>query len=113
MLDTGVTEHDVEQNLDVPTVCLIDQLLGILQGAEQRVDVAVVADVVAEVRHRGTKDWGQPDGVDAQPLQIVQVLDDPPEVTDAVSRGVGEAARVDLVHHRPSPPLQGLSGGGL
>ena len=42
------------------------------QRAEQRVDVAVVADVVAEVRHRRAVERRDPDRVDAQPRQVIE-----------------------------------------
>ena len=49
-----------------------DQAVGVRQGAEQRVDVAVVADVVAEVRHRRPVERRDPDGIDAEPGQVVE-----------------------------------------
>ena len=42
------------------------------ERAEQRVDVAVVGDVVAEVAHRRPEDRRQPDGVDAEPGEVVE-----------------------------------------
>ena len=72
--------------------------------AEERVDVAVVGDVVAEVRHRRAVDRRQPERVDAEPLQVVQPRAHALEVADAVARGVGERARIDLVDDGLLPP---------
>ena len=49
-----------------------DQRVEIVQRAEQRVDVLVVADVVAVVVHRRAVDRRQPDHVDAELGQVVQ-----------------------------------------
>ena len=46
------------------------------EAAEERVDVRVVGDVVAEVGHRRAEDRRQPDRVDAQPLEVVQAVED-------------------------------------
>jgi hypothetical protein len=47
-------------------VRLGQQAIEIRQRAEQRIDVAVVGDVVAEVGHRGFEERRDPDRVDAQ-----------------------------------------------
>jgi hypothetical protein len=47
------------------------------EGAEHRVDVAVVGDVVAEVGHRRAVDRRQPDRVDPEPREVVEPIDDP------------------------------------
>ena len=54
VLDRGVVRDPVEQDPEAPVVGLGDEGVGVGQGAEDRVDVAVVADVVAEVGHRAT-----------------------------------------------------------
>ncbi len=47
----GVVGDPVDDHLEPEGVGLLDQLVELLQGAEEGVDVAVVADVVAEVDH--------------------------------------------------------------
>src|SRR5262249_39049307 len=66
---------------------------------------AVVGDVVAEVGHRRWEDGRDPDGIDAQPLQVVQPLGDARQVAYAVVIGVLKPARVDLVDDAALPPL--------
>ena len=75
-----------------------------LEAAEQRVDVARVGDVVAVVGHRRHHDRVQPDRVDAEAAQIVEVGSDAVEVADAVAVAVAERARIDLVEHGVGPP---------
>src|SRR5690606_28932803 len=67
-------------------------------------DAAVVGDVVAEVGHRRGLEGGQPDGVDAEPRQVVEAPADALEIADAVPVRVLVGARIDLVHDAVSPP---------
>ena len=90
-----------------------DQLVEVGERAERRVDVVVVGDVVAEVGVRRDGDRAQPDAVDAEPLQVVEPLDDPPQVADAVAVGVAERARIDLVERAFAPPRVGVVGQAL
>ena len=76
----------------------------VVERAEHGIDVAVVADVVAEVEHRRRKNGREPDGVDAEPRQVVEVGADPGEVTDPVRGRARERAGIDLIHHRGLPP---------
>jgi hypothetical protein len=91
-------------------VRLVEELVDVGEGAEGGVDVLVVADVVAVVVLRTRVDGGEPDDVDAQRLQVVEPVDDASQVTDSVTVGVLEAARVDLVDHRGLEPLLGEAG---
>ena len=52
------------------------------ERAEQRVDVLVVGDVVAVVVLRRAVDRREPDDVDAEGGEVVDVLDDPAQVAD-------------------------------
>ena len=49
MLVGGVVGDQVDQHPDTAGVRLGDQPVGVVQGAEDRVDAGVVGDVVAEV----------------------------------------------------------------
>ncbi len=109
----GVVRHHVRNDLHAVPVRVLDQRPGVRQRAEDRVDVPVVGDVVPEVGHRRGVERRQPDGVHAQPGQVVEPAAYPEQVTDAVAVAVGEAAHVDLVDHRVPPPAgAGLDGTG-
>jgi hypothetical protein len=73
----------------------------------------VVGNVVAVVGHRRAVDRAQPDDVDTEQLEIVQVVQDSAEVTDAVTVAIGEAARIDLVDHGGLPPVAPGDGAGV
>ena len=101
----GVVDDEVHHQLHPARVQRRDQLVELLQRAEERVDVLVVGDVVAVVGHRRAVDRAQPDDVDAEQLEVVEVGQDAAEVTDPVAVAVGEAARVDLVDDGGLPPV--------
>ena len=113
----GVVDHEVHDQPHAALVDALDQLVDVGQRPEGRVDVLVVADVVAVVVLRRPVDRRQPDDVDAQVGDVVEVVDDAADVADAVAVGVGEAARVDLVDDRGLPPRVGrvgaVGGGGM
>ena len=104
VLVRGVVGDQVDDHADAQLVRVRDQRVGVRERAEDRLDVAVVADVVARVRHRRRVERADPHRVDAQLAQVRQAGADPGQVADAVAVGVGEAARVDLVDHGGAPP---------
>ena len=99
-----VVGHPVDDDPQAETVGILEKRVEVGQRAEDGVDVAVVGDVVAEVGHGGGEERGQPQGVDAQPGEVVEVGTDAVEVADAVAVGVGERAGIDLVDDGPLPP---------
>jgi hypothetical protein len=86
-------------------VGLGDQVVEVLERAVLRVDVLVVGDVVAEVDLRRRIDGREPDGVDAESLQVVEPLGDAVQVADAVAVRILKTARVDLVDDCVLPPV--------
>ncbi len=81
-----------------------DEVVDIGERAVLRVDGLVVGDVVAEVDLRRGIHGRDPDGVDAEGLQVVEALGDAVEIADAVAVGVLKAAWVDLVDDGVLPP---------
>ena len=74
---------------------------------EQRIDAAIVGNVIAKVGHRRGEDRRQPDGVDAERGEIVEPPLDTREVADAVAVAVLERARIDLIDDTALPPGDG------
>lgn len=105
-----VVDDQIHDQLHAALVDRGEQPVEVVQRTEERVDVLVVADVVAVVGVRGGIDRGQPQHVDIQLGQVVQMLDDARQITDAVGVRVGEAARIDLVYHRVLPPCGSSTG---
>ena len=105
-----MVEHHVEEDADVVRFGGGEEAIEVGEGAVLGVDGGVVGDVVAEVDLRGRIHGGDPDGVDAEGLEVVEARGDAVEVADAVAVGVLEAARVDLVDDGVLPP-GGVGGG--
>ena len=101
--------------LDPPAVRLGEEAVEILARAIGGLDLLVVGGVVAVVARR-LEDRHQPERVDAQVLEIVELRGEAGEVADAVAVGIGEAAHEDLVEYgSPRPvmvPLDGRGRGG-
>ena len=100
----GVIGYPVDDHPQAQAVGVLHQRVEGGQVAEERVDVAVVAHVVAEVGHGGAEERGDPQRIDAEPDEVGEVGSDAVQVTDAVAVGVGERARVHLVEDGPPPP---------
>ncbi len=100
VLVRGVVDDDVDDDLDPALVGAGHERVEVGQRAEDRVDVLVVADVVAVVVLRRGVERREPDRVDPQLGQVVEPGDHARQVPDAVAVRVGEAARVDLVDRR-------------
>ena len=104
VLVRDVVRDDVDDRADAERARLRDQLLGLPERAEGRIDRAVVRDVVAGVGQRRRVPGVEPERVDAEPGQVRQARADTGQVAGAVAVGVGEAAYVDLVDDRVAPP---------
>src|SRR6478736_6154786 len=104
MLVGAVVWDDVDDDANVQCRSLVDQLLGLGERPEHRVDVAVVGDVVASVGHRRRVPRREPDRVDPEIADVREPCAYALEVADAVTVAIREAAHVDLVNRRAAPP---------
>src|SRR5438132_5459497 len=64
----------------------------------------VVRDIVAVILERRRVEGQQPKRADAQVLEVVELLHEPPEVADAVIVAVAEGANVELIDDRVLVP---------
>ena len=85
-------------------VGLLDELAGVADVAVLGEHGEEVADVVAAVAQRRLVEGQQPEAVDAEPLQVVELLGEAPQVAGAVAVGVVEAPDEHLVEHGPLVP---------
>ena len=93
----GVVHDEVGDHADPALVRRLDELAEVLDRAVVRVDVVEVGDVVAAVAERRRVQRQQPDAVDPEPLEVVELVGHPAQVARAVVVAVEERARVDLV----------------
>ena len=96
MVIAGVVQDQIGDDVDVALLALGHQCFEIRHGAVLGIDLVVVPDVVLVVALAGV-DGHEPDAVDAQLLQIIQLGDDALQITDAIAVGVAEGIDEDLV----------------
>ena len=82
----------------------VEQRDEVVDGAELGQHLVEVADVVAAVAQRRVVERRQPQAVDAEPLQVVELLGQPAQVTRAVGVGVVEGPDQHLVEDRALEP---------
>ncbi len=113
MLAGAVVHDEIDDHADTARVRRVQEGLEIGRRPVVRLDARVVGDVVAVVAGRGA-DRHQPDTGDPQVVvrggvavvQVVQTLGQTPQVADAVTVAVLEAAHEDLVEDGIVPPVQ-------
>ncbi len=90
---------------------LCDQRIEVFERPEDRVDIDIVRDVVAEVPHRRREEGRYPDRIRAEPCNVGQTGRYPLQIADAIAIGILKGARIDLIDHRAAPPIPiGLEG---
>ena len=100
-----VIDHQIQNQIHSSFFHLRDQLIKILQGAKTRIHAVIIGDIVSVVHHGGRIHRGQPEQIHAEPLQIVQFLQDAWQITDSVSVAVIETFGINLISHKAVPPL--------
>ena len=106
MLIRSVVGDVIEQDFQTAAMRVGQQRVEIIEAAEDRIDVGVIADVVAEVRHRRWINRRNPDGVHAEPLQIIEFAPDAGEITDAIAVTIHKRPWIDLIDDATFPPFE-------
>src|SRR4029078_1981819 len=87
----GMAPNEVGYDLDVFAVKSLDDPVEIFKAAEDRVNSAVIGDVVTEIQHRWVIKRVKPHGVDPKPCQVIdpafQTSQVPFAITIAVLKG--------------------------
>ncbi|MNX90728.1 hypothetical protein D3C86_1227880 [compost metagenome] len=97
MLVGGVVHHQLRDDAQSPGMRRTDQLAHVGDGAVVGMHAAVVRDVVAVVPARRGVEGQQPDGVDPQAGDVVQLGDQPGKVAHAIAVRVEEGLDVQLI----------------
>src|SRR5258708_1631822 len=71
MLIGGMIRHKIQNDLEVTLVGLLKQGVQVRQGAEERINIGVIGNVIAKIRHGRRVDEREPESVNAEPVQIV------------------------------------------
>src|SRR4051812_30289115 len=104
MLIRAVVGDQVHNHPQAKAVRFSHHDVEVTQRAKERINVAVVADVVSGVPLGGPVEGGQPEGIDTKVRQVRQFLRDPRQVAYAVAVQVTERTGVHLIDHGRAPP---------
>jgi hypothetical protein len=92
-----VVHDQVGDHADAALMRLVDELAEVVHRSVVGVDLVEVGDVVAAVAQGRRVERQQPDAVDAEPLEVVELVGEPAEVAGPVVVPVEERAQVDFV----------------
>ena len=93
----GVVDHQLGDHAQAALVGGAHEAPEVAHRAVRRVDVAVVGDVVAVVAQRRRIERQDPDRIDAELLDVVELLHQAGKVADAVVVGIEERFDVQLI----------------
>ncbi|GAA3296012.1 hypothetical protein GCM10020295_24640 [Streptomyces cinereospinus] len=105
VLVAGVVHDEVDDDAHAALVGGVDELHEVGEVAELGQYGGVVGDVVAAVAQGGLEEGRQPEAVDAEPLEVVELGGQALEVADAVAVAVLEGADEDLVEDGALEPV--------
>ena len=100
----GVVHDEVGDHAHAELVRLVDEAAEVVHDPVVRVDGEEVRDVVAAVLERRGVHRQEPDAVDPEPLEVLELLGQAAQVARAVAVAVEEPANVDLVEDRALEP---------
>ena len=113
-------QRQIQDQPDPPLMAAFNQIFQILHGAEGRIDGIIIRHVVFVIGN-GLKHRGQPDALDAQAcfavrvsvVQVIQPVQDSPQIPGPVPVAVGEGSGEDFVEYKILGILRGFrhSGG--
>src|SRR3989442_5974654 len=104
MLIGAMIGHIVHDELEATLVRLLKQDVQVCQGSEERMDIGVIANIITEIGHGRRVDGRKPDGINAEPLQVVQFAGDTREVSYPIAIAIEKTPWVDLINHACLPP---------
>jgi hypothetical protein len=84
----------------------LEELHEVVKSSVLGEDRIEVGDVVAAIAQRRLEERQEPDAVDAQPFQVIELLDQPSEVSEPVGVRVDEASDVQLIEKSRLVPLR-------
>ena len=104
MLIRRMVHHKIHDDFDVPFMAFLQQKIKILHGSEFLHDASIIGNVVSVVTVGGLIYRVKPQHVRAQVFQIIQLLDNSPQIPDSVAVAVFETSDIDLIYNRFFPP---------
>jgi hypothetical protein len=100
-----VVWNKVEDDFEPFCMRLINKAIKCCQRAEDRINPAVVGDVVTKVMHRRGINRRNPDRIDAEPDEIIEPVSNAIEIAYSIAIRILKRPRVDLVNCASLPPM--------
>jgi hypothetical protein len=104
VLIRGVIENELRDDPQPAAVRLVEEELEVGESADVRVHVGVFGDVVAVVASRRGIERQEPDGGDAEVLEVIELAGEAAQIADPVVVAVEVRTRSDLVDDRVLVP---------
>jgi hypothetical protein len=104
VLIRSVIDDQFRDDAQAASMRLFEEALEIVEVAVDRVDGAVVGDVISIVAQRRRVERQQPESGDAEVLEIVELFDQAGKIADAVAVAVHEGPNVDFIKDRVLVP---------
>ena len=99
-----MVQHQIEDDPDAPLMRLRDEQIDIFKGPVLFLDGKIIRDIVSEISIGRAEDWTQPDGIDAQILQIAQTTDETEQITHSITITILKASHIDMIYYSSLPP---------
>ena len=101
----GVRDDLNDDDLQTEIMRRRHHLVEIGKRAEDRINIAIIGDVVAHVGHRRGKERRQPDRIDPECGNVRQAPGNPLDIAEPVGIRILKRPRIDLIDHCPAPPV--------
>jgi hypothetical protein len=104
VLVRGVVHHEINEHADAALLGPVGELNEVAERAIAGIDVVIIGHIVTVVALGGSLERHQPEGGDAEPVEVIQAAHQPLEVADAVAIGIHVGADRQAVDHRVLVP---------
>ncbi len=81
----SMVERKVQHDFQISVMRFIHQCFQVLFRAEPGINLIIIADIIAVIFHWRLVNRRQPDIIDAKIFQVIQLFNDAPYITDAVT----------------------------
>src|SRR5258707_4527134 len=110
----GVRQDQINNDLDTAFMGAGDQDAEVCVRPKDRINGPIICDVASEIAHRRFVKRRDPDGINTECLDVIEVSIDTSDIPGSIAVSVKEASRIDLIDNCSSPPfrLHGFALGG-
>jgi hypothetical protein len=100
MVDGSVVNDEIREDANATILCCLGKLHEIAKVTVARVDIVVVANIIAMISARRRKERLQPDTIHVQSNEIVQFARETQEIANTIAVSIRERLQVNRVHDR-------------